>query len=1181
MKYGHNARGVRFSIIAIVIAMLWSAGAHGNIDFGGTGGGPMPGYVAVKVIADGVEDEFGNAVPIEGAMVMVGMRDGEPFAGNIGYTNAEGTIFFSDPSLNGPVTITAGAAGYGYFTLVNVDAAWMILPLKEYDPAVTEVEVDGSWYNFTGAHCDEFIQLGASMPTMKLEDILSFDIVSLLGSNNCVELPVVGDTAIPGAIVIPNDKELPYVPGLCWLLGVTISKPSYLAVVDANTTQNFFAFAGEGPVDTLMDLMQAEDVDYGEIIATLDPVAVGITRDVYVDGPMTQNIDVSTALTRNLTINVSGAPAESDIFIISAGDINGLPSAPPGTGDILFTGIGYFAGGASGSASVHTAPASGYFWDMRYLVAAVALDEDSNVSALVDRSDYTPPATRTLDSFFDILQLDPVQGAIFSFSDAYAPGVSEVPDIQESILSLVETVPGQPLSCDPEPTEEVRKMFWTIYAPGADIIYELPDLPAGAPQAIPEPDQTPGDDELEWSQYTYALAMAPSFDFNSYDFDTFVENVTGVSISETDFTFDSEGDGIPFPDDNCPNHYNPDQDDLDGDGLGDACDLDADGDGYISVEDCNDLDALVNPGASEVCDGIDNNCADGIDEEPIASADCDNGIFCDGAETCSAGSCIAGDEPCPDDGLFCNGIESCDEAGNTCLSGDEPCPDDGLFCNGAESCDEAGEQCLAGDQPCPDDGLFCNGYESCDEESDQCINAKSEPCPDDGLFCNGTESCDEEDDTCLPGENPCPDDGLFCNGAESCDEGGDICLNGGDPCGDDGLFCNGVESCDEDVDTCLAGEDPCPEDGLFCNGTESCNEDGDTCPNSGDPCGDDGLFCNGAESCDEDGDTCLAGEDPCPEDGLFCNGTESCNEDGDTCLNSGDPCGDDGLFCNGAESCDEAGDTCLSSGDPCGDDGLFCNGAESCDEGGDTCLSSGDPCYDDELFCNGVESCDEEEDTCLSSGDPCGDDGFFCNGAESCDEEGDTCLSSGDPCGDDELFCNGTESCDEGEDTCLSSGDPCGDDGLFCNGTESCDEEDDTCLPGENPCPDDGLFCNGAESCDEGGDICLNGGDPCGDENECTDDVCYEETLDCENSCNASGPTDPCCADPACAGETICNCWDDDEDGYDDTACGGDDCDDGDAAVNPGAAEVPDNGVDDDCDGQIDEACFIGQTIRR
>jgi hypothetical protein len=50
-------------------------------------------------------------------------------------------------------------------------------------------------------------------------------------------------------------------------------------------------------------------------------------------------------------------------------------------------------------------------------------------------------------------------------------------------------------------------------------------------------------------------------------------------------------------------------------------------------------------------------------------------------------------------------------------------------------------------------------------------------------------------------------------------------------------------------------------------------------------------------------------------------------------------------------------------------------------------------------------------------------------------------------------------------------------------------------------------------------------------------------------------------------------CDDADGDGYDDEVCGGTDCDDSNPFVNPGVAEVCGDGIDNNCDGSIDEGC--------
>jgi len=61
--------------------------------------------------------------------------------------------------------------------------------------------------------------------------------------------------------------------------------------------------------------------------------------------------------------------------------------------------------------------------------------------------------------------------------------------------------------------------------------------------------------------------------------------------------------------------------------------------------------------------------------------------------------------------------------------------------------------------------------------------------------------------------------------------------------------------------------------------------------------------------------------------------------------------------------------------------------------------------------------------------------------------------------------------------------------------------------------------------------------------------------------------------------QVLYRCWDHDGDGYYKETCGGADCDDTDPEVNPGVDEICSNGIDDDCDGMIDEPDCVAEFI--
>jgi cysteine-rich repeat protein len=173
------------------------------------------------------------------------------------------------------------------------------------------------------------------------------------------------------------------------------------------------------------------------------------------------------------------------------------------------------------------------------------------------------------------------------------------------------------------------------------------------------------------------------------------------------------------------------------------------------------------------CQGNNANCDDGnactIDlclptgtcDHSNTAGGCEDGNACTSNDSCSGGICQPGPPTDCDDGNICTD-DNCDQnSGCSATPNSSPC-DDGLFCNGSDtcaagSCQHSGDPCAAGDQ-CSD---------QCNETAADCLSPAGSFC-DGGDACTPADTCDG-DGLCLAGGTTCGDDIVQGECAEECD----------------------------------------------------------------------------------------------------------------------------------------------------------------------------------------------------------------------------------------------------------------------------------------------------------------------------------------------------------------------------------------------------------------------------
>jgi len=417
----------------------------------------------------------------------------------------------------------------------------------------------------------------------------------------------------------------------------------------------------------------------------------------------------------------------------------------------------------------------------------------------------------------------------------------------------------------------------------------------------------------------------PAIHPNAFDIcnDGIDQDCSGADSECSLNTTDDDSDGYTENQGDCDDAnsaIHPNAAEICGDGTDQDCsgsdlqcnideETDNDGDGYTENQgDCNDANPAIHPNAVDICgDGTDQDCSgadsecpnkgdddgDGFTEDDGDCNDANPAIHPNAVEICGDGT----DQDCSGADLECNPLDTdYDGDGYTENQGDCNDANPAIHPNAVDICGDGIDQdCSGADLDCsPDDRD--NDRDGYTKQQGDCNDYNAHIHPDASEVCGDgvDQNCDGSDLDCDPAKRDDDKDGFTENQGDCNDADASVHPNAVEVCEDDiDQDCNGADL------ICFINPNDIDDDGdRYTENQGDCNDNKDSIhPNALEICGDgidqdcNGSDCNPGAAMDNDGD-------------YYTENTGDCNDNDRTVYPGADEICGDGIDqdCNGSDA---------------------------------------------------------------------------------------------------------------------------------------------------------------------------------------------------------------------------------------------------------------------------------------